>query len=78
MAGMIEVSGGDEGGPRIAGWEDSNSIAVITWHADGGGTHQQEIGDEGAAIQLLKTIESDESLALISAQLRRAGTGPAS
>ena len=51
---------------------------MISWHADGGGTYQQEIGDEGAAIQLLKTIESDESLALISAQLRRAGTGPAS
>ncbi len=75
---MIEVSGTDEGEPRIEGWEDSNNIAVITWHADDGGTHQQEIGDEGAAIQLLKTIESDESLTLISAQLRRAGTGPAS
>jgi hypothetical protein len=78
MTGMIEVSGADEGEPRIEGWEDSNSIAVITWHADDGGTQQQEIGDEDAAIRLLKTIESDDGLALISAQLRRAGTGPAS
>ena len=75
---MIEISGPDDGDVRIDGWEDSDSIAVITWRSDTGGTHQQEISDQRQAIQLLQTIGVDDSLTLVSAQLRRAGTGPAS
>jgi hypothetical protein len=75
---MIEIGGPGDGEARFAGWDDSHSIAVITWRADAGGTHQQEVTDHQEAIHLLKSIEGDKSLTLISAQLRRAGTGPAS
>jgi hypothetical protein len=72
---MIEITGGQDA-PRIAGWGDSSSIAVITWRADSGGTHQQEVAEEAQAIALLRAIEADEHLSLISAQLRRAGISP--
>jgi hypothetical protein len=75
---MIEIDGPDGGAMHIEGWEDSNSIAVITWRSETGGTHQQEITDEKQAVQLLQAIGADDGLTLISAQLRRAGTGPAS
>ncbi len=73
---MIRIT--DQDGPRIEGWDDSSSIATITWTAKDGGTHQQEVADEAEAIRLLDTIDKDDKLALISAQLRRAGIGPAS
>jgi hypothetical protein len=65
-----------EGGPRIEHWPDSGGIAVITWHSAGGQTYQQEVGNEQEAIHLLQVIDADESLDLISAQLRRRGIGP--
>lgn len=78
MSMMIEFSGTGNGEARIAGWDDSHSLAVITWHAEDHGTHQQEVADEREVIRLLRSIDADDSLTLISAQLRRAGTGPAS
>jgi hypothetical protein len=76
---MSLISGADdEGGPRIQGWPDSGGVAVITWRRTGGQTYQQEIADEQAALHLLRTIDADDELVLISAQLRRVGTGPAS
>ncbi len=72
---MIEITG-DQDRPQIAGWGDSGSIAVITWRAGTGGTHQQEVAQEQEAIRLLRSIEADEHLSLISAQLRRAGISP--
>jgi hypothetical protein len=75
---MIETGGAGDGDPRISGWDDSHSTAVITWRGDTGGTQQQEVTDQREAIRLLRSIDEDESLTLISAQLRRAGTGPAS
>jgi hypothetical protein len=74
---MIEVSGHGGAEPRIEGWPDSGGIAVITWRSHTGGTHQQELTDEQEAITLLRSIEDDPDLSLISAQLRRLGTGPA-
>ena len=75
---MSLISGADEeGGPRIIGWPDSGGIAVITWRQTGGQTFQQELADERAARHLLQTIADDDELVLISAQLRRLGTGPA-
>jgi len=74
---MSLISGaGDEGGPRIVGWPDSGGIAVITWQRAGGQTFQQELGSEREAMHLLQAIAADDELVLISAQLRRAGTGP--
>jgi hypothetical protein len=75
---MIEIDGPGDGALHITGWEDSNSIAVITWRSDTGGTQQQELTNERQAVQLLHSISADDGLTLISAQLRRAGTGPAS
>ncbi len=72
---MIEITGGEDA-PRIAGWGDSSTIAVITWRAAGAGTQQQEVAEEAQAIALLRAIEADEDLSLISVQLRRAGTSP--
>jgi len=74
---MIKVSGADGEGPRIDGWNDSGAIAVITWHETEGQNYQQEFSDEQAAIHLLRSIEADDNLVLISAQLRRLGIGPA-
>jgi hypothetical protein len=74
---MIEVSRTGDDEARIGGWEAGNSIAVISWRGEGA-TQQQEVADEREAIRLLKSIGDDESLTLISAQLRRAGTGSAS
>jgi len=75
---MNMISGGDaDGGPRIAGWPDSGGIAVITWQQTGGQTFQQELTDEREALHLLQVIAADDELVLISAQLRRLGTGPA-
>lgn len=74
---MSMINGADdEGGPRLTGWPDSGGIAVITWQQAGGQTFQQELADERATVQLLRTIADDDELVLISAQLRRAGTGP--
>ncbi|HEY7142803.1 MAG TPA: hypothetical protein VH637_01020 [Streptosporangiaceae bacterium] len=75
---MIEYRGPDDDGETtIADWDDSHSVAVITWRADGGGTHQQEVTGRPEAARLLRSIDQDDSLTLISAQLRRAGIGPA-
>jgi len=65
-----------EGGPRLTGWPDSGGVATITWQA-GDQTFQQELADEQATMHLLRAIAADDDLVLISAQLRRAGTGPA-
>lgn len=73
---MITISS-DHGGPHIERWDDGGGIAVITWRSAAGQTLQQEIGDEQEAIHLLKTIDADDQLVLISAQLRRRGIGPA-
>jgi len=72
------ISGADEkGGPRIVGWPDSGGVAVITWRKTDGQTFEQEIADEQATMHVLRAIASDDELVLISAQLRRLGTGPA-
>jgi hypothetical protein len=73
---MITVSS-SRGGPHIERWEDGGGIAVITWRSAVGQTFQQELADEQEAIHLLQTIDADDQLVLIGAQLRRRGTGPA-
>jgi hypothetical protein len=73
---MITISSG-RGGPRIERWPDSGGIAVITWRSAADQTFQQELADEQEAIHLLETIDADDQLVLISAQLRRRGIGPA-
>jgi hypothetical protein len=73
---MITVTN-PEGVPRIEHWPDGGGIAVITWRGADGRTYQQELGNEQEAIHLLQVIDADESLDLISAQLRRRGIGPA-
>jgi hypothetical protein len=73
---MITISS-DDGGPHIERWPDSGGIAVITWRSAADQTFQQEVADEQEAIRLLETIDTDDQLVLISAQLRRRGIGPA-
>jgi hypothetical protein len=73
---MIKIDSADGTSPRIEGWHDSGGIAVISWRAGGGGTYEQELTSEQEAIHLLRKIEADDDLTLISAQLRRLGTGP--
>jgi hypothetical protein len=74
---MITVSGPDGTAPHISHWADSGGVAVITWQGADGHTYQQEVGDEQRAINLVASIDADDQLVLISAQLRRRGTGPA-
>jgi hypothetical protein len=75
---MTLISGADdEGGPHISGWPDSGGVAVITWRELTGQIYEQEVPDEDEALQLLQRIDDDDQLVLISAQLRRLGTGPA-
>jgi hypothetical protein len=73
---LIIGTDADGSSPHINGWPDSGGIAVITWRA-WGRTFQQEIADEQAVIELLQSIEADDQRVLVSAQLRRLGTGPA-
>jgi hypothetical protein len=73
---MITISSA-RGGPHIERWDDGGGIAVITWRSAVGQTFQQEIANEQEAIRLLRTIDGDDQLVLISAQLRRRGVGPA-
>jgi hypothetical protein len=73
---MIKVDSSGGAGPRIEGWADSGGIAVISWRAADGRSYQQETGHEQEAVALLRKIEGDGQLTLISAQLRRVGIGP--
>jgi hypothetical protein len=74
---MSMIEGADaEGGPQLTGWPDGGGVATITWQA-GDQTFRQELADEQATMHLLRAIAADDGLVLISAQLRRAGTGPA-
>jgi hypothetical protein len=68
----------DEQGPRISGWPDSGGIAIITWQQANGQLYEQELVDEQQAATLLQSSADDRQLILISAQLRRRGSGPAS
>jgi hypothetical protein len=72
--GLIKID--ETGGSRIEGWTDDGGIAVITWRGQGPGTYQQELANQQEAIALLDAIARDDTLTLISAQLRRRGTGP--
>jgi hypothetical protein len=63
---LIKVSSDSHGEERISGWQDG-SVAIIIWRAETGGTHQKEVADEREAIGLLQSIDSDEHVALISA-----------
>jgi hypothetical protein len=72
---MITISS-SRGGPHIERWEDGGGIAVITWRSAAGQTFQQELANEQEAIHLLETIDADDELVLVSAQLRRRGIGP--
>jgi hypothetical protein len=75
---MSLISGADdEDGPNISDWPDSGGVAVITWRELTGQIYEQEVADEDEALQLLQNIHDDDQLVLISAQLRRLGTGPA-
>ena len=73
---MIKINSSGDAGPRIEGWPDSSAIAVLSWRAADGRSYRQELGSEQEAIALLRKIEDDDQLTLISAQLRRAGIGP--
>jgi hypothetical protein len=61
--------------PQIASWPDSGGVAEITWVTAAGRTFRQELGSKDEAARLLQSIADDEDLTLISAQLRRSGTG---
>ncbi len=63
---VINVSDDSHGERRISGWQDG-SIAIITWRAKTGGTHQKETADEREAIGLLDSIDTDDNTVLISA-----------
>jgi hypothetical protein len=57
-------------------WSDSGSIAVISWSTADGQAFQREVADQQEAARLLQSIEDDDQLALVSAQVRRVGIGP--
>jgi hypothetical protein len=73
---MIKIDGSEGTSLKIEGWGDNGGVAVISWRVRGGATHEQEVTSEQEAIHLLRKIESDHELTLISAQLRRRGIGP--
>jgi len=73
---MITLSGQDRTGPHIAHWAGGGGVAVITWQTGDGRTFEHEVADEQRAVNLLTSIEADDQLVLISAQLRRRGIGP--
>jgi hypothetical protein len=77
---MSTTNGSGDGGadPRTRDWDDSGAIAVITWQDGDGRTVEREIARQDDAADLLRTIENDPGLTLISAQRRRRGIGPAS
>jgi hypothetical protein len=58
------------------GWIDSGSIALISWSTADGRAFQREVADPQEAARLLHSIEDDDKLALVSAQVRRVGIGP--
>jgi hypothetical protein len=60
----------------IQGWTDSGSITVISWSTADGRAFQREVADPQESARLLQSIEDDDQLALVSAQVRRVGIGP--
>jgi DNA-binding transcriptional MocR family regulator len=57
-------------------WSDGGSIAVISWSTADGQAFQREVANQQEAARLLQSIEDDDQLALVSAQVRRVGIGP--
>jgi hypothetical protein len=68
---FIEVIRDDRGAPRIAGWVDDGTEAVITYRStENCGQFTRTITDEMEAVNLLADIERDVNLKLVYDRLR--------